>query len=317
MMTGSAVDLVGALMNGGSFEEPCRFSCGSWGSCGWVTVHVRLRFMSVPGSRVVSKRREEEQREAGSGKRERELDRSSNDQCDELDTAGRRDRGGAGPWRRAWCGRGRRRRRTGRAFAGRTGRAICRDRRPAADVRARGERDLEDRAAVRALVTHPDRRSHLSHRRAQQPAGDDRARSARAARFCGSVRAPRPRTEKLDTRNGPAGPSPAVDGTRHLRLLRRLRGHLLRPGRPGALARAARPVQQPLRHGRVAGAGRRSGHPGLRPEHQLLHRRARQDERGGALEDGAARGAQRPLDADPLSAEERRDRRSWRPARSC
>ena len=47
------------------------------------------------------------------------------------------------------------------------------------------------------------------------------------------------------------------------------------------MAAAARPVQQPLRHGRVAGPRRRQGRPRLRPEHRLVHRRASTQQTGG------------------------------------
>ena len=69
--------------------------------------------------------------------------------------------------------------------------------------------------------------------------------------------APRPRVEKLDSRNGPGRADAGDRRHQRLRVLRRFRADLLRHGRPRTLAAAARPVQQPVRHGRVAGAGRR------------------------------------------------------------
>ena len=122
--------------------------------------------------------------------------------------------------------------------------------------------------------------------------------------------APRTREEKLDSRNGPAGPTPATDGTNVLRVLRRFRLAVVRHGRPRALASPARPVQQPLRHGRLTGAGRTTLVVLACDQNTgLLHHRGRAARRPRPLEDAAARGAQRTFDADPLQAGGRRRRR--------
>ena len=110
-------------------------------------------------------------------------------------------------------------------------------------------------------------------------------------------------------RNGEARPAQSSGGAerghgRHVGrvLLRRLRAARLRHERQGAVAEAARTVQQHLRHGRFARHRRRPRRAQLRSEHGLVHRRLRQEDRQGTLAYAAPRGAQRALDADRLPA---------------
>ena len=93
--------------------------------------------------------------------------------------------------------------------------------------------------------------------------------------------APRPRPEKLDTRT--ARPGPVRRGRRRTTSTSSspTSGLLAYTGRQGALARAARPVQQHLRHGRIAGRSSTTWSSWSATRAPLLHRRARQEERRG------------------------------------
>ena len=122
-------------------------------------------------------------------------------------------------------------------------------------------------------------RSHLPDGVPRRRAGDDRDRSRQRHASSGSAPRRRCKTKVVDKRNNPASPSPAVEAERRLRVLPRLRPDRLRRRRQGALDDAARPVQQHLRHGRVAGDRRRPGRARLRPEPRLVHHGGRQAHR--------------------------------------
>ena len=129
--------------------------------------------------------------------------------------------------------------------------------------------------------------------------------------------APRSRVEKLDTRNGPAGPTPATDGTNvyvffaDFGLLSydmdgKERWRLPLGPFNNLYGMGASPV---LVDDAVVLACDQNTDSFI-----ALGRAAR---RPGALEDAAARGAQRPLDAHPLHAGRRRGADHRARARSC
>ena len=86
------------------------------------------------------------------------------------------------------------------------------------------------------------------------------------------------------------------------RLLRRRRARGLRARRHRALARAARAVQELLRHGRLADHRRRRRDPGLRPDERVVHDRPRSPDRPRALAPRASRHHGVVDDADGVRA---------------
>ena len=106
---------------------------------------------------------------------------------------------------------------------------------------------IEDRAAVRPLVARADPRAHLPDGGARQKVVTiclDR----RSGKVLWEREAPRSRVEKLDSRNGPAGPTPATDGANVYVFFADFGLLSSRHEWQGTLAGSARAVQQPLRH---------------------------------------------------------------------
>ena len=100
-------------------------------------------------------------------------------------------------------------------------------------------------------------------------------------------------------------PGVAQSGQRRqerLRLLLRFRPGLVRPGRQRAVARPARPVQQPVRPRRIAGTCRRHAGAGLRRRDRLVHHRLRHGHGQSEMAQGKARRHPRLLDAGDLPA---------------
>ena len=113
--------------------------------------------------------------------------------------------------------------------------------------------------------------------------------------------APQVKTKIVDKRNNPASPSPAVEDN-GVYVFFPDYGLIAYDARgEGALVDAARPVQQHLRHGRLAGDRRRPGDPRLRPEPRLVHHGREQAHRPRAVEGRSARSQERSLDADRLA----------------
>ena len=144
-------------------------------------------------------------------------------------------------------------------FRGPNGSGVSTSTRLPAEFGPDHERRLEDRAAVRPLVAGADARAHFPDRRARRAPGDHLPRSAEPAGSSGSATRRDRASEKLDSQERPGRADAGDRRHQRLRVLRRFRAAVLRHERTRAVARAARPVQQPLRHGRVAGARRRCG----------------------------------------------------------
>ena len=167
-------------------------------------------------------------------------------------------------------------------------------------VRAPEEPGLAVGPSRRALVAHPLQRSDLPDRLPRRYARDDRHRPAEGKHSLGAGRAAG-QDEGRRQAEQPCLPEPGGRRERRLRVLSRLRAHCLRRRRQGAVVDAARPLQQHLRHGRLAGHRRRPRRPGVRSEPWLVRDGREQADRPRAVEGRSARSQERPLDADRLA----------------
>ena len=156
------------------------------------------------------------------------------------------------------------RRRTGRASAARTGPASQRQPTLPDRVRRGKQPDVAARVAHRPLVADPLRGPHLRDRRSRHDADDVRGRSNTRGKILWERSAPAEARPPVDKRNHPASPSAAVDRAGIYVFFQDYGLIAYDHAGARALEDAARPVQQHLRHGRLAGHRRRPGRARLR-----------------------------------------------------